>query len=79
MNASYRETEPPEIYGVVELPEAEQGDECPLAVGPADDIGFCGQPAKYVFVYERSSKEHNDERANCLACEDCKPGVVRDE
>lgn len=69
-------TRPPEIYDVVPLPDSELGRKCPLTVGPYDDVDYCGQPAKYVFVYEKSLDPEDDSRGNCLACEDCKPGVT---
>lgn len=74
--ATRRAEREPTIYDVVELPESEKGDTCPMMVGERDDIEICGNPAECLFVYEASVKPGDDRRKNCLVCEDCKPGVT---
>jgi len=79
-----REAEPPEIYGVVELPDEEKGGECSLWREDTEEYIPCGKEIEYVFVHAATNRDDDDERLNCLACERCvnivapEPNLVAD-
>jgi len=65
-----KEAEPPEIYGVVELPDEEKGGKCSLLRKNTESLP-CWNEIEYVFVYSATRRDRDNRRGNCLACERC--------
>jgi len=65
-----KESEPPVIYDVVELPDEEKGGKCSLLRKNTERLP-CWNEIEYVFVHSATNRDDDNERVNCLACERC--------